>query len=477
MDDLIVGAPTEDGAAAQGTVSVIFGGSDLPASIGPSEVELYGTVIEGEHDLFAFGFYLSALGDVDGDGIGDLAVTGALHRPMLNPASPSGRSYLIFGRREWPPRIDLPEAISEGQALFWPNEACGSFPVAGPGDLDGDGMPDLATGNGNCVGSQGRINFYTRGLVPGAESPVPPMGWILGDPTPFPDPLDGRLAPRAYGRWLRSAEDLNGDGHPDLLCGVAGVIGEVVLLLGSSSGFSGETSIPQLLEDGRAVRIRKEINQGRMGPCASAGDFNGDGYSDLLVGLPGGGRDYHGETYLVFGSAHLGTQVRDIDLLEAQEGWLHFPGVHPRDWSGESLAGLGDLDGDGYSEVGIVSSDLRDEAGEAYVILGGAESPREFRLDWLGRRGFRIQGEDARSWFSAGPEGGIAAGDLDGDGVRDIALGERTAEGRRVVVLFGRRWCRRVPAGRCERRSDAADNGRGLHSPLALSRRRGAPVR
>jgi hypothetical protein len=436
IDDLVIGAPANDGPAEQGTVSIVFGRRSFPPELEEGDLEEYGAVIEGEQEFHAFGFFLSVAGDLDGDGLIDLAIAGAVRRGA-GPLGP-GRSYIVFGRERWPRRASVRELLEAGEALAFDNDSCGSVPLATPGDITGDGFPDLVLGNGGCQGASASARVFTR--IERARPPPQPASVIRGDATPVPDPLGGAAVLRWFASRLGSPGDIDGDGRPDLLVGALHLIGEAYVLLGQSGGLPRESSIDGLLLGGRAVRLHKEQMHAMLGrsALAPAGDFNGDGIADALIGSAGSGRDFHGESYVLFGSRELGGARREVDLLAPGPWRVRFHGEFPYDGSGSSLAGLGDLDGDGFSDVGIIGIDLWNIEPTAHVVFGAERSPEEMPLGRLRDRGFRIRGASAEHWFSSGPEGGMAGGDLDGDGYRDIAIGERAPGGvKRVVVLFG----------------------------------------
>jgi len=113
---------------------------------------------------------------------------------------------------------------------------------------------------------------------------------------------------------------------------------------------------------------------------------------------------------------------------------VRFDGEYQNDYAGW-VVGLGDINADGYSDVSIVTMSTLALTSRAYVVLGEPDPPERLNLGQLGERGFTIRGVEG-NWFSAG-YGAMAAGDMDGDGLLDLAIGESTPKGKRVIVIFG----------------------------------------
>jgi hypothetical protein len=435
-DDLIIGAQLERDASsdAGGRVFIIFGADDLPEDIGLEETYLYGTVIEPEPAHIQFGITLTFPGDVDGDGLEDLALGGALEYPIGDIFSPAGNSYLLFGRTEWEPRIAMASELAEGRAVRVRNEGCGHAWVAAPGDISGQGYTSLLFGNTQCGGTESTVRIYPGRFGPGDPFPAA-LTTITGDPQPVTSPIGGAVVPRSFGSALSECGDLNGDSIPDWLAGANHFIGECFLVLGGPP-VAASVSIVDLIAMGRAVRVRREYMLSDFGQDVSgAGDFNGDGYADAILGSGGDGRDFEGRVYVILGSPELGATIRDIDLRQDHPLVIQLEGEYPYDFSADA-EGIGDWNGDGYADIGITGACLLNKAARAYVVFGEPDPPRFRNLGSPGLNGFRIFGAEG-NWFSGGRQS-MATGDLDADGFKDIAIGESTPQGQRVLVVFGR---------------------------------------
>ena len=164
---------------------------------------------------------------------------------------------------------------------------------------------------------------------------------------------------------------------------------------------------------------------------SSAGDVNGDGYDDLIVGAPyadRNGNDNSGASYVVFGKAG-GTPVNLSDIKSGTGGFV-INGASAGDRSGFSVSSAGDVNGDGYDDliVGARNADTNgSESGASYVVFGKANNTTPVNLSAIasGTGGFVINGA------SAGDNSGrsvSSAGDVNGDGFADLIVGAHSAD-------------------------------------------------
>jgi hypothetical protein len=278
--------------------------------------------------------------------------------------------------------------------------------VADDGDCD-DGDPDTFPGAEEICGD-GVLNDCD-----GDEQAARGACWPVEDLSDATAKLLGEGEEDMAGAAVASAGDVDGDGHDDLFVGAynaqteRGRAGVAYLVHGPVGG---ETDLSDA-----AATIAGQENGSRTGSAlAGAGDVNGDGFDDLLLGAPynNAAGDYSGTAYLFLGpvSGPLTTAAFDVRL----------PGLTAGDLAGSGLAGLGDTNGDGFDDIAI-GSRCADSggpfSGTSYLLLGPVASD----ADLTGADG-TISGEESGDYAG---EHLAAAGDVDGDGLADLIIGAR----------------------------------------------------
>ena len=250
-----------------------------------------------------------------------------------------------------------------------------------------------------------------------------------------------------------AAGDVNGDGHPDLIVGAAQAdgpansrpdCGEAYVIFGPAA----QGGTIDLAQDEPDVTILGADSEDRMGFSAAAGDVNGDGIDDILLGAPladgpANDRPQAGEVYVILGSPSLEPA---IDLALGQQALTLF-GAEEEDRLGISVT-AGDVNGDGRADVlaGAFLADgpdnARYQAGEAYLLLGGPS---------LGGARDVAQGEYDLAIIAADEDDqlgyAVATGDLNADGIGDLIIGAFRADGPgnarndtgEAYVIFGSR--------------------------------------
>ena len=229
--------------------------------------------------------------------------------------------------------------------------------------------------------------------------------------------LSGRGAYDGAGHFVGYAGDVNGDGFADLM--VLRSTGTSVVF-GSAAGFPADTDLGALNGADGFTITGVPLGGSARGP-ATAGDINGDGYDDIVLGFPGASQN-RGVAYVVFGKASGFGSTFDVSSLNGSNGFA-LTGHGGGDYAGVSVASAGDVNGDGFADV-IVSSIFAHTNGQgaSYVVFGKASGfPGNLDLSTLnGANGFKISagvGVGATGWSVDG------AGDVNGDGFDDLVIG------------------------------------------------------
>ncbi|MCP4959241.1 MAG: hypothetical protein GY925_08250, partial [Actinomycetia bacterium] len=229
-----------------------------------------------------------------------------------------------------------------------------------------------------------------------------------------------------FGSHVADAGDVNGDGVEDLLIGASDA-NEAVLVFGAAHARGLELDV-RLLDgrDGAVLTGPSGLGQALSG----AGDVNHDGYDDVLLGLPDTNNE-RGEVIVVFGAERF-TPTVDVSTLESGAG-LSITGLAEGDHLGTAVSGLGDISDDGIDDFAISTPNSgSSNQGHVYVVYGSSSlsSTDSFDLSKLnGVNGFRVGGSTSNTLLGeslAGP------GDVNGDGVRDVLMGQ---EGKAKVVF------------------------------------------
>ncbi|WP_444541932.1 cadherin-like domain-containing protein [Algimonas arctica] len=450
FDDFIIGAYRADpnGDSGAGESYVVFGGSEAVAGGALDLSTLDGTNgfrIDGIDANDISGYSVSSAGDVNGDGFDDLIIGAYQSDPNGNGGA--GESYVVFGGVAAVAGGALDLSTLDGTNGFRLDGIDvgdqSGISVSSAGDVNGDGFDDLIIGarwadpNGDSGAGESYVVFGGSAAVAGGALDLSTLDGTNGFR------IDGIDASDYSGRSVSSAGDVNGDGFDDLIIGAYRAdpngkyaAGESYVVFGGAAAVAGGALDLSTLDGTNGFRI-DGIDAGDFSgrSVSSAGDVNGDGFDDLIIGAyradPSGGSDA-GESYVVFGgSAAVAGGALDLSTLDGTNGF-RINGIDTFDFSGRFVSSAGDVNGDGFDDliIGAPRADPNGDsyAGESYVVFGGAAAVAGGALDLStldGTNGFRIDGIDANDISGRSVS---SAGDVNGDGFDDLIIGARVGD-------------------------------------------------
>ncbi len=361
FDDILIGANGNDaGGANAGQTYLLFGkasGWAMDTDLSNADASFW-----GEHAADDSGRYVAGAGDVNNDGYDDFLIGAATND---DGGTDAGQTYLIFGKASgWA----MDKSLGTANASFIGESANDYSGRVGPvtGDVNGDGFDDILIGAfGDDDAGNGAGQVY---LIFGKAS-----GWTMGDDLSNSDAsFWGEDSTDYAGSAVSGAGDVNKDGFGDILIGAngdeeggGGDSGQVYVIFGKASGWSNDVS----LSTSNASYLGESFSNLLGSQVASAGDVNGDGYDDLLMSAyrnSAGGNDA-GQTYLVLGKAS--GWAMDVSVANVDASFI---GESTGDFSGDGIAGNGDVNGDGHDDILIgapVNAEGGSFTGQTYLIF------------------------------------------------------------------------------------------------------------
>ena len=412
-DDLVVGAYNHDDNGdtinGDGAIYVYFGSaSGLSATADWTKTDP-----AGPGAMSQFGYSVSAAGDVDNDGYGDIVV-GSPH--YSGQAQEEGRVYVYYGNASgFEVQASFDDPLNEAYAYY-------GKAVGAAGDVNGDGYDDVIAGTPNYQGSHSGtpgIAIVYQGSINGINY-TPLWGGEPGASRSWPQ----------FGHAVGTAGDVNGDGYADIIVSApqAALGTTSVYREGAVFVFHGSASGPSTVANVDWWDSPTDQSEAYFGwSVSTAGDVNGDGYADIIIGAPwySAQNTAEGRAYIYHGSN---------SGLSANPDWLADPTEEDATHFGMSVGFAGDVNGDGFSDVivGAPEYDIFTDEGRAYLFHGAPNG--------LSATPETLSNPDAQNnayfGFSV-----ASAGDVNGDGYSDVIVGAYNydpgteTEGRAYVFL------------------------------------------
>ena len=377
--------------------------ADLPALAIASE---NGFVLEVAGEEFV---EIHEVGDINGDGFDDVAVSG---QQLIEPSQTLvGSTYVVFGT----PNVavepvqfsTVPPISKESFRVRGQVDGTNAFALAGYGledtsvaalgDVNGDGLDDLG-----LLHRSADSELFVDVLFGSTEPFDPVVRLVDNRDSGFSILANDAINPALGGRGGIGSGDFNNDGFSDIVVGGSSVLGVWVLY--------GSDSLPTQMElfdvDGE-TGFHFDLIENNNYRFVDAADFNGDGFDDLLVGA------FHGtELYVIYGAADSPETITPDDL----DGTNGFIIEHT---NADKLVGLGDINADGRDDIAIAAESRNREL---QIIFGMDETSRILKTNQLtADQGYVVQG--VRSLFSGPSLSVTGPGDVNGDGIDDLLLG------------------------------------------------------
>ena len=439
-------------------LSIVHG--ELPSSLNFSQSQPQETVTE----IYDAGSFfqvrdIAGVGDVNADGTEDFAVASP------NSSESSG-VFLFYGGVPKNGSVLIRDQSSSDRLNFvlikglenW-TRSIQMVSIAGAGDVNGDGYADL------LIGGDGKNDNVYAYVIYGTKERLGSNGifdislmspkeglWIVADRSKD-SPING------YQAVVSGAGDINGDGFDDFAVG-GSAYGGTYLIYGSGTGLgsSGVLDLENAKGQGNVFIPEQHYNFGIHYSVSGAGDVNGDGFDDLIIGTPfkRENRVHHsGGAFILYGSkAGLPSAEGEFRLAQITEGANPSLGTrlighadeNTARRSGHSVGAAGDINGDSFGDVFVGAPTISGTAskvaqrGKAFVIFGAHKNQMPNTLTLHApklreNKGFTISGySDYYKYVGASVSG---AGDIDGDGLHDLLLSSIPSRGK-ANLIYGR---------------------------------------
>lgn len=356
----------------------------------------------GENTYDYMGQDTTFVGDVDGDGYDDVVV--GMHQADANGTWSAGTAWLIYGNDGYEPSADSLPITSEAAGFNGSSQYGYLGQSVGPaGDVDGDGYDDFLVGAYGVSSSAGEAILIYGGptRMEGREAAGDVGVTFSGE---------GRY--EYFGGSVWGGADLDGDGNSEIFIGARGhnsYRGGVFMWAGSSTRLDGSYD-----KDDADAYWEGNNTYDYMGSYAGAiggGDFDGDGNDDLLIGAERA-ESYRGAAYVIWGDG----STRPAGSQDETTGTT-ITGTESYRYFGRGLGSAGDLNDDGYEDIGVGCYACNNYGGQFFVFFGDSTQIGDTNS---GDADVTISNSERSAYLG---QYRPAHGDYNGDGIDDVVVG------------------------------------------------------